>query len=154
MKDDELRRVMERYGTALYRLCRTMLGRDMDAEDAMAETLIRYYQKAPQFSTPSQEKAWLFTVAANLCRDMLRKRKRLMSLEALELPETVTETRDREILEALARLPERYRTVIHLTYVEGYKSHEIASMLGISSQAVRKRLQKGRNLLKLEYEKE
>lgn len=154
MKEDEIRRVMERYGTGLYRLCRTMLGRDMDAEDAVSETIIRYFQKAPQFVGPEQEKAWLFTVAANICRDMLRKRKRLVSLDDLELPESVVEPKDREILEALGRLPERYRTVIYLTYVEGYKSHEIASMLGISPQAVRKRLQKGRSLLKLEYEKE
>lgn len=55
MKEDEIRRVMERYGTGLYRLCRTMLGRDMDAEDAVSETIIRYFQKAPQFVGPEQK---------------------------------------------------------------------------------------------------
>lgn len=154
MKDDEIQRIMTIYGTSLYRLCRMMLGREMDAEDAVAETIIRYIQKAPEFRDSEQEKAWLFKVAANLCRDMLRKRKRLVSLEDTELSDLVLETQDREILEALDKLPEQYRTVIYLTYVEGYKSHEIAAMLRISAPTVRKRLQKGRRLLKLEYEKE
>lgn len=55
---------------------------------------------------------------------------------------------------ALERLPEQYRTVLCLHYVEGYQSGEIAAMLGLQPGTVRKRLQYGRQKLKLEYEQE
>lgn len=48
------------------------------------------------------------------------------------------------MLEALVRLPEKLKIVIYLHYTEGYKSSEIAKMLSISVQAVKKRMQRGR----------
>ena len=50
--------------------------------------------------------------------------------------------------------PEKYRIVIHLHYVEGYKAWEIASVIGITEAAVKKRLQRGREALREIYEKE
>lgn len=54
----------------------------------------------------------------------------------------------------LGLLEEKYRTVIHLHYVEGYGTNEISDMLGITSAAVKKRLQRGREKLREIYEKE
>ena len=51
-------------------------------------------------------------------------------------------------------LPTRYKIVMTLYYVEGYRSKEIAEIVGISEEAVRKRLQNGRELLKKEIERE
>ena len=53
-----------------------------------------------------------------------------------------------EALEALVRLPDKLKIVIYLHYIEGYKSAEIARMLGISVQAVKKRMQRGREELR------
>lgn len=152
--DEEVQRIVTAYGTPLYRLCLMMLGRQMDAEDAVSETLLRYLQKAPEFSDSAHEKAWLYTVAANICRDMLRRRKRLVSLEDAALTDYGQTLEDKSILEALSRLPEKYRAVLYLHYVEGYKTGEIAAMLGVHGGTVRKRLQYARRLLKLEYEQE
>lgn len=152
--DNEVTRIVTTYGTPLFRLCLMMLGRKMDAEDAVSETLIRYLQKAPDFHSAAHERSWLYTVAANICRDMLRKRRKLVSLEDAPLSDYAQDPEDKTILDALSRLPEKYRSVLYLHYVEGYKSHEIGPMLGISPGTVRKRLQYGRQLLKLEYEQE
>ena len=152
--DDEIERIVTTYEPGLFRLCLMMLGREMDAEDAVSETMIRYIGKAPDFHDSGHERAWLYTVAANVCRDMLRRRRKTVSLDQVELTIYAREPEDRPILEALSRLPEEYRTVLYLHYVEGYKSHEIGAMLGVSSGTVRKRLQYARRLLKLEYEQE
>lgn len=152
--DNEVKRIVTTYGTPLFRLCLVMLGREMDAEDAVSETFIRYMRKAPPFRDSAHEKAWLCTVAANICRDMLRKRRRLVSLEQTELSGCAQTIEDRTVLDALNRLPEKYRSVLYLHYVEGYKTDEIGTMLGVRPGTVRKRLQYGRQLLKLEYEQE
>lgn len=151
-KDAE--RILENYGTSLFRLCMMMLGHRMDAEDALSETMLRYMTKAPIFWNEKKEKAWLCSVAANVCRDMLRKRKRTVRLEEVAFCEFAETSEEREILCILEGLPEKYRTVLCLHYVEGYSSAEIADMLNLRSTAVRKRLQYARELLKLEYEQE
>lgn len=152
--DDEIERIVKTYEPGLFRLCLMMLGREMDAEDAVSETMIRYIRKAPDFQDSGHERAWLYTVAANVCRDMLRKRRHTIPLDQAELAGYAQEPEDQPILEALGRLPEKYRAVLYLRYVEGYKSHEIGAMLGVRPGTVRKRLQYARQLLKLEYEQE
>lgn len=142
------------HGTPLYRLCLMMLGQKMDAEDAVSETMLRYLTKAPAFRDEGQERAWLFTVAANVCRDMLRKRRKTVPLEDMEMADYGVSPEHQAVLAALERLPEQYRTVLCLHYVEGYQSGEIAAMLGLQPDTVRKRLQYGRQKLKLEYEEE
>lgn len=146
--------VLRTHGTPLYRLCLMMLGQKMDAEDAVSETMLRYLTRAPAFPDETKERAWLFAVAANICRDMLRKRRKTVPLEEMELAGYGSSPEDRAVLLALERLPEKYRTVLCLHYVEGYRTEEIAAMLGLRSSAVRKRLQYARQRLRLEYEQE
>ncbi len=152
--DEQIERIVNTYSTPLYRLCLMMLARPMDAEDAVSETFLRYLRKAPNFQSESHEKAWLYTVASNICRDMLRKRRFAVPLEETTLSDYAREMEDKSILDALSRLPEKYRTVLYLCYVEGYKSHEVGAMLGVHAGTVRKRLQYGKKQLKLEYEQE
>lgn len=152
--DERIEDTVKTYSTPLYRLCLMMLGRAMDAEDAVSETFLRYLCKAPEFRSEAHEKAWLYKVAANICRDMLRRRRSMVPLEEMELAGYAQEPEDHAVLDALSRLPETYRTVLYLSYVEGYRSHEIGAMLGVHAGTVRKRLQYGRQLLKLEYEQE
>ena len=64
------------------------------------------------------------------------------------------EERECDIIDALMTLPEKYKIVLLLHYVEGYSTKEIAEMIGRTSSAVKMRLQKGRMLLKEEYGRE
>ena len=68
--------LVEKYGSALFRLCLVMLRNAPDAEDAVQEALLRYIERAPEFESAGAERAWLFTVAANRCRDALRAASR------------------------------------------------------------------------------
>ena len=131
-----------------------MLGNESDAEDAVQETFIRYLQKAPSFQSTEHQKAWLITVAANQCRDILRYRKRHPQIDIEEIREEPLPESDSGITEALMSLPEKYRLVLTLYYVEEYHVKDIAKMIGKTPSAVKMRLQKGRKLLEEQYRKE
>lgn len=150
----DARRAVEEYGNSLYRLCTVMLQNREDAKDAVQECFLRYMTKAPEFSDYEHEKAWLIRVATNICRDMLRWRKHSSFLSLDEIRNISTSEDNAQILGLLVSLEEKYRVIIHLHYVEGYKTDEISVMLGISSAAVRKRLQRGRDMLRELYERE
>ena len=151
---DHLESIVREYGNLLYRLCFVMLGSESDAEDAVQESFIKYLQKAPHFETSEHERAWLITVAANQCKDLLRFRKRHPQTDLEHLRETSTATSDSGIVEALMTLPEKFRLVLTLYYVEEYRVEEIAKIIGRTPSAVKMRLQKGRRLLEETFRKE
>ena len=151
---DDIEIIIRKYGDMLYRLSLIMLKNESDAEDVVQETIIKYYQKAPAFTDSEHEKAWLIKVATNKCRDMLRFRGRYIQIEENFLEKIADETTDCGIIEALTVLPEKYRLVLTLYYIEGYRIDDIAKIISRTSSAVKMRLQKGRKLLKEIYEKE
>ena len=141
----DVERALAEYGNTLYRLCSVMTGNREDA---------RYITKAPDFNSTDHEKAWLIRVATNICHDILRSRKRVSFVSLDEIRNLGTSEDNAQILGLLMSLEEKYRIVMHLHYVEGYRTEEISSLLGISSAAVKKRLQRGRDALREIYEKE
>ena len=151
---------LDRCGDMLYRLCFVMLGSAADAEDAVQETFLQYLRKAPHFADAGHERAWLITTAKNKCRDILRERRRHLPLpdgDALsdlsDLPD-MADPAGSGILQALLTLPEKYRLVLTLYYVEDVPIREIARTIQRTPSAVKMRLQKGRRLLDEAYRKE
>ena len=151
---DQVEAMMQKYGDMLFRTCLVMLQNQPDAEDAVQETVLKYMLKAPVFDSSEHEKAWLLKVAANHCRDMLRFRSRHPQVTLEQLTEYLTDPENSGILDALMTVPEKYRIVMLLHYVEGYPTDEIAQMIGKTPSAVKMRLQKGRKLLKKAYREE
>lgn len=150
----DVSRAVEEYGNSLYRLCTVMLKNREDSQDAVQECFLRYITKAPDFNDAEHEKAWLIRVSTNICKDMLRRRKYESFMSLDEIKNLSSSEDNAQILGLLVSLDEKYRIIIHLHYVEGYSADEISSMLGITSAAVRKRLQRGRDMLRELYEKE
>ena len=151
---DRMEEIMKLYGNMLFRLCLITLGNATDAEDVLQETLIKYLQKAPIFEDTEHEKALLISVATNQCRDVLRFRNRHPVVDMADFMEAAQYMPDTEIMDALMSLPEKFRMVLILYYVEEYSIEEIAKIIGRTSSAVKMRLQKGRRLLKEAYGKE
>ncbi len=151
---DGVQTVVQIYGNMLFRICYVILGNEADAEDAVQETIIKYMQKAPAFEDSEHEKAWLITTARNQCRDMLRFRLRHPQVHLEYLQGVSPDTYDSGILEALMSLPEKFRIVLILYYVEEYRIEDIARIIRRTPSAVKMRLQKGRRLLEEKYRKE
>ena len=150
----DIETVLNRYGDMLYRICILMLKNESDAEDVIQETMIKYYQKAPAFENGEHEKAWLIRVATNGCRDVLRFRLRHPQMDETYLERLSWESPDSGILEALTAVPEKYRLVLTLYYMEDCRIEDIAKIIGRTPSAVKMRLQKGRRLLEEIYRKE
>ncbi len=79
---------VERLRRPLTGYCYRMLGSAFDAEDAVQETFLRAWQRAPQLRDPRAEQAWVYRIATHVCLDMLRAAKRRALPVELSAPAT------------------------------------------------------------------
>lgn len=147
---DELENKFDNYGNMIYKICLVILCNHYDAEDALQKTFLRYVEKKPIFKDREHEKAWFIVVATNICKDMLRFKNRHILLNLSDYEQYSINEEEFNILEQILSLPLKYKTIIHLYYIEGYKINDIARILKISQSAVKTRLYRGRKILKLE----
>lgn len=146
-----IEKLVLKYSNMLYKICIVMLCNEQDAQDAIQDTFCRYLEKRPDFTSEEHEKAWLIRVATNICRDMLRFRVRHPKISIEDLANCLAAPAGREVLTELMELPPKQKMVIYLHYVDGYSVREIANILGITESAVKKRMQRGREYLKLSW---
>ncbi|MDV3469250.1 RNA polymerase sigma factor [Stenotrophomonas sp. C3(2023)] len=132
------------------------------SEDIAQEAFVRGWQQLHQLRSPSSFLPWLRQITRNLARDWLRaQRGRPMSGEAAELAISMAADPAPDSLDRLARLEEEVaaediisslpadsREVLLLYYREGQRSQQVASLLGLSDAAVRKRLSRARALVR------
>lgn len=131
----------------MYRIAISMLQNEEDAADAIQETVLRCWQKIGQLKNDEYFQTWLIRILINQCKDILRKRKKVVCIE--EIPEIAHEDIyfSDEWKEVLCRLNEKNRIVMELYYVDGFSTKEIAEMLHISDMSVRSRMTRGRKQL-------
>ncbi|MCL2150807.1 MAG: sigma-70 family RNA polymerase sigma factor [Coriobacteriia bacterium] len=143
---DEFEDIMLRQESRLLRAALAVLGNRAEAEDVVQEAFVRLWLKAPQFDSEQHQAAWLMKVTVNLCRSRLRLHwwSRTVSL----LDDYPAADDEQQLLEQIAKLPARYRLVLHLHYYEGYSSPEIAQITGQAESTVRQQLTRARRLLK------
>ena len=139
---------VEAYGPLVLRTAYTLVKNPQDAEDIAQEVFLSLVKNAPAFESPEHQKAWLLRCAINRCKSHFRSawQRRTGPLdEGLAAPFTPEEA---GVVEAVAKLPLKYRQVIYLHYVEGYSTAEIAGLLGLNQNTVLSQLSRGRALLK------
>lgn len=144
---DEITAIYERQVDTVYRVCFTYLkGSRMDIEDAVQSAFIALLRSGKRFGSVAHEKAWLITVASNLCKNMLTRKHRT---DVPFDPErhAAAEEKD-ETVEALMQMPENERLSLYLHYYEGYTAREIGGMIGSAESTVWGYLHKGRGMLR------
>ena len=147
-KEEEMKTVIGIYGDLLYRTAYVLLGNPHDVQDVLQEVLLKYMEKAPDFHEEAHRKAWLLKVTANLCKDYLRFNRRHAYVNLEELGNIRATSAQQDLLKTIISLPSKWKTVLLLHYVEGYRINEISRMTGLTENAVKKRLQRGREALK------
>ena len=122
-----------RHGRHLHGTALRMLRRPEDAEDAVQEAFLTYYNRGAGVD-PEQAGGWLKRVLVNRCIDRLRQRKRRPQGALEEVPPEPPRQRGPgiDLRRAVARLPERARLVFVLHDVEGFRHKEVADLLGVS----------------------
>ena len=151
---DEVNAVVAKYSSLIFRISYCILCNPHDAEDAVQETFLKYLTKSPEFNDEEHRKAWLIKVSANISKNMLMFRRRRETVNIEDIETIGIAPNDFDTFELIMSLPAKYKIVMTLYYVEGYNGKEIAEIVGIKEDAVRKRLQKGRELLRKEFENE
>lgn len=148
--------VLKTYKDSLFRTAFCIVRNPSDAEDVVSDVLLKYMDSRKDFENEEHLKAWLIRATVNRSRDMMTafwRRKQTVWYESiLEIP--AAEPEDRELIESVLRLPERYREAIYLYYYEDYSVVEIASMLKVTQSAIKTRLQRGRAMLKEELKED
>ena len=149
LTEEQAERLVEEYADLLLRTAYSWTGNLADAQDACQTALLKLVASPRQFGGPEGQKAWLLRVTINECKSLNRSawRRRRASLEeaalaAVQMPEPS------DLLEAVQKLPPKYRTAIFLRYYEGYAVGEIAQTLGVKPALVSTWLARGREKLK------
>jgi len=139
-----------------------------DRADLAQEVWIRVYRNIKRLQEPEKFKGWLSRIATNLFYDELRKRKRVSNPLSLDAPRMMEDgemdweipadnpspdedltTREfyEQLREAIADLPEVFRTTIVLREIEGMAYEEIAELTGVSLGTVKSRIARARQRL-------
>ena len=142
------------YKTTVYRIAFTYLKSNEECEDAMQEVFLKLLLSAPSFESAEHEKRWLIRVTVNYCKNNLKLFWNSHRAAMEEINQLPADSEEKAILEEILNLPEKFKIVIYLYYVEGYKCTEVAEILDMKESTVKMRLKKGRELLKVQWEKE
>lgn len=147
INSEEKRRLTEKYFDTVYRLALSQTKDRFMAEDVTQDVFLRFIHSDKDFENEEHVKAWLIRVAVNRCRSMFsafffKKTVPLTEEICFEQPEYS------EIWTAVAKLPLKYKTVVHLFYCEDMSIKQISTCLGLNESTVKTRLKRGREQLK------
>ena len=140
--------LMESNKISMYRVAKSILHIECDIEDAMQNTIILAYEKINKLKKNDYFKTWLIRILINECNKVHKKNKKTISLEKVKEESTPSpQCINIDLYNALNNLDEKLRLVITLFYFEDMTTKEISKAIGISDNAVRTRLFRGREKL-------
>ena len=127
-----------------------------DSLDIIQNVFTKLVNNPKQFNNLNEEKYWLIRITINECKDFLRKKSKRPMINADLVNSFSNYDSETENLHYIAdvvkTLPEKYKVVIILFYWDSLSIKEIAKVLKVSEDAVKKRLERARKLIKIEME--
>ena len=153
-KQTEFMLLYEPVHTRLSNFCRSMAGNRSDAEDLLHDTITTAFEQFEKLENTERFAAYLFTIASNLFKKQLRRKKFIGSfkekeallLEDLELsPEIRVEMA--LVLNKMDQLPKLQREALILFHISDLPLEEICNIQGGSLSAVKQRIKRGRERL-------
>jgi RNA polymerase sigma-70 factor (ECF subfamily) len=152
---EEVMRMTER---RVAQIAWSILGDADDVKDAVQETFLRLFRHLKRYDETRDLTAWVTRIAVNVCRDLLRGRKKHRHSEPLDdaLPshdtradEELAHRRELVLLgRAIETLPAKERLAVILREVEGLRTEEVAAALGSSVSTVRVQISRARAKLR------
>jgi RNA polymerase sigma factor (sigma-70 family) len=151
------RALYEQFRVPLYRMCLRYAADAQEAEDFLHDGILKVLQDIDQFRGTGALGGWVRRVVLNVVLQRLRKRPKLLGEEHLptgatlpevEIEEEMTALSGRQIFNFIQELPQGYRTVFSLYYLEDFTHKEIAAHLNISEGASKSQLSKAKRRLR------
>ena len=140
----------EKYSDMVYRLAFARVKNKYDADDILQEVFLRFIKCKDKVNNDEHAKALLIRITINCTKSMLTGswfKKTAPLSEDLSVSFSQNDT-----LDAVLRLPKKYRTVVHLHYYMGYTTDEIAKILNSKPSTVKSQLHRARKQLKKSLE--
>ena len=124
---------------------------EYDIESNQQEVFIKFSEKRPNFTNEEHEKAWFIRVTINLSKNI---NKSAWNRRVITLDESITFENKEEtnVFSVVSELPQNYKTVIYLSYYEGYKVKEIAYLMNKREGTIKTWLYRAREILKQKLE--
>jgi len=164
MNKDTFNNLLQGNRNRVYSYARYFLRNNEDAEDVTQEVFVRMWQRCPE-EDPERVPAWLMRVTHNLCIDVTRRRKTSVgwhvSADQVE-PDSLPARRSagdpdasyrlnetqRSLLDAMATLPARTRSIMLLHYFQGFTYEAISDILQVRLNTVKVAVHRGRKSLR------
>ncbi|MDO7908745.1 RNA polymerase sigma factor SigW [Paenibacillus sp. JX-17] len=163
--------LVELYKDKIFHLAYRMLNNRHEAEDMVQETFLRVYRNLEKYDHTQKFSTWIYRIGTNLCIDRLRRRKPTYSLDAEmndqegmdgysllpsddRTPETealLSETQG-TIRDAMESLPDKYKTIMILRYLQDLSLQEISDVLDMPVTTIKTRVHRGREFLRKKLE--
>ena len=148
-------RVVESWGGPLLRFCHNHLPATIDAEDVVQDVLLTAWQKLPDLDDRSRFRAWMYTIARNRCREVIRTagRRATDPVAPEEVPVRITRDAAMKALrKSVVRLPDNQRRIWVMAQIDGLRYAEIAEIEELPVSTVRGRLARARATIAEEME--
>lgn len=149
-------KLLEMYSDSVYRLAFLRTQNVSDAQDITQEVFLKYIKSNKKFNDEEHRKAWLLKVTVNACKTLMTSawRRHYASLDAAAEIAAEMQPDLSEVYSAVMKLPDKYKTAIHLYYYEEYSVKEISAIEGCTESAVKSQLSRARQMLKSILEEE
>ncbi len=157
------RTLYDRHCDAVFNTVLHLLQHREDAEEVTQDVFLQVHHAAAGFKGDSQVSTWIYRIAVNRSLDRLRQRKgkkqsiiaRLFGTapegfgtEELEHPAAHTDSPDAALYAEIQHLPEKQRTAVVLTYLEGLPQREVAAILSLNLKALESLLSRAKATLR------
>lgn len=145
--------IADKYIDTIYRLALSRTKSQQYAEDITQDVFVKLISSRKNFESEEHLKAWLLRVTINLTKDLFSS-SWFKTTDELSEDISYRDEEKSDLYYAVMKLSQKYRTVIHLHYYEGYSVDEIAKITGASPGTVKSQLHRGRQMLKELIEEE
>ncbi len=160
-EEDAFTFIYERHKAQIYNYLYRLSGSRELADDLTHDTFLSAYESLPKLRPDSNIAPWLYRIASNRFRDILRRKKVVSWLPWGDSPRSETQLavlggeqslpEQEAVQAALSAMKPEYALCLILRLSEGFSSDETAQILGISPEAVRMRLSRARQMFKAAY---
>lgn len=149
---DAFLELMEANSLAMYKVARGILRNDEDVADAIQDTILSCFEKIHTLQKTEYFKTWMIRILINECNQTLRHYQRVnMPGELPETPRQDQSLAEFEFKEMLELVDEKYRVILVLYYVEGFRISEIAELLELNENTIKTRLARARSQIRSVY---
>ena len=155
LSEEQFYEKYELYAKMIYNIAYSHLKNVNHSEDVVQEVFLKYLNNYHKLESLDHEKFWLIRVTMNEAKNVLKSswNTKVNVIEEDSYPYQDEVNEERRFFEMIYKLPDKYKTVIILFYYENLDIKEISKVLHLSEAAVKKRLERARNILKEEESK-